>query len=55
MRERQGVVEAGHEHVEREESKGKIGGAEARGESKRERRGQAAPFIVSQAHLAVAR
>ena len=24
-------------------------------ESKRERRGQAAPFIVSQAHLAVAR
>ena len=36
---------------DREEGKG----ARAREESKRLRRGQAAPFIVSQAHLAVLR
>ena len=37
----------------REKREGDGGGQEQ--ESKRERRGQAAPFIVSQAHLAVAR
>jgi hypothetical protein len=37
----------------REEEEGK--GTTARRESKRVRRGQAAPFILSQAHLAIAR
>ena len=42
---------------EREEGNGERGGEGKRKEqeSKRERRGQTAPFIVSQAHLAVAR
>jgi hypothetical protein len=35
--------------------RGRSKGAEEEQEGKRERRGQAAPFIVSQAYLAVAR
>ena len=54
-------VEAGHEHVEKEgggewgERGSRSKRTEQEQESKREKRGQTAPFIVSQAHLAVAR
>ena len=45
--------------MERGEGSGERGnrrkGTEQKQEGKRERRGQAAPFIVNQAHLAVAR
>ena len=53
--DRQRGVEARDGHVEggRGWAKGRSG--DRRQESKREQRGQAAPFIVSQAHLAVAR
>jgi hypothetical protein len=50
-------VEAGHDHIERGEKRmGREGEQEGkRQESKRGRRGQAAPFIVGQACLAVTR
>jgi hypothetical protein len=50
-------VEAGHEQVERDREGNGEGVAGTRGEnkSKRIRREQPAPFIVSQAHQAVAR
>jgi hypothetical protein len=50
---------AGHEHVDRGvrgmERQGKKGEDKTGVRKKRARRGQAAPFIVNQAHLAVAR
>jgi hypothetical protein len=60
-RESRGGVEAGHEHVKRE-GRGEWGergsrskGSEGEQESQGEQRGRAALFIVSHAHLAVAR
>lgn len=49
-------VEGGHDHVERGgREEGRVKGTEGSRESKRARRGQAAPFIVGQTYIAVAR
>ena len=55
-REKSREVEASHGHMEREKGMGREGEQEGTREcGTRERRGQAAPFIVGQAYLAVAR
>jgi hypothetical protein len=50
-----GVAEAGYEHMERGGREWGESGSKRAREEQESRRGQAAPFIVGQAYLAVAR